>query len=255
VHKKNGKFHHLIFQGVRVAILLSKCSVLIAEDDDDIRENIVEYLGLVAANVYAAKDGLELLQAHDRLRPDIILCDVKMPNMDGLEAISAIRKSDSDTRIIVVSAYSDTQKLLRAIGLGLTGYIIKPIRHLELEQILAKAVSELDLLRVDEQHKQKLAPLGENYLWNSYGEVLYCRSVEVTLTKKERLFFSLLVSKLGYLCTFDEIIEYVWGEKEWGNKDVNADNIKALVKKIRDKLDENIIESRYGEGYLICGGG
>ncbi len=230
----------------------SRYTVLVAEDEQGTCDIVVKYLGQFFANVYIARNGKELLNIYKTSSPDIIISDIVMPVMDGLEAIREIREHDSFVRIIVMSAHSDTDKLLKAVRLGLTGYIIKPVNLSDINDVLVEAVTQLEARRKFQKVEEGLVSLGHNYVWNTAKETFFADETEIMFTKKERELLSLLILKRGYLCTFDEIINTVWGDDIFDDREISADNVKALVKKIRVKIEHNIIESRYGEGYLIA---
>ena len=110
--------------------------VLYVEDDDIARENGVEYLENYFENIYEASDALTALKLYEKHQPDIIITDIQMPKLNGLEFVQRIRKTDSKTQVIVISAFSDKDYLLKAIELQLVKYLIKPIKENELKKAL-----------------------------------------------------------------------------------------------------------------------
>ncbi|MAD41803.1 MAG: DNA-binding response regulator, partial [Arcobacter sp.] len=100
--------------------------ILYVEDDDIARENGVEYLENYFENIYEASDALTALKLYEKHQPDIIITDIQMPKLNGLEFVQRIRKTDSKTQVIVISAFSDKDYLLKAIELQLVKYLIKP---------------------------------------------------------------------------------------------------------------------------------
>ena len=100
-------------------IILNKSSILLAEDDVSVRDSFKRVLLLFVKNIYTAHNGEEALALYKKYNPDIIITDIKMPKLNGLEFIQEIRKNDHDTPIIVTSAYTDQDFLLKSIKLSL----------------------------------------------------------------------------------------------------------------------------------------
>jgi len=115
---------------------LKSLTCLYVEDDDSVRESFLLILNKLFDKVYVAKDGKEGLELYKKYRPDIILSDIKMPNMDGLEMSKELKQLDSSAYIVLLSAFTDTEFLKEALDLGIEGYITKPIDKKKLYQKL-----------------------------------------------------------------------------------------------------------------------
>ncbi len=113
-------------------------SLLYVEDDATLRNIYKKILEYSVEKVYIASDGLEGLENYKTYRPDIVLTDVRMPVMDGLDLIAKIRKLDKNTRIIILSAFGEPHYFLSAIELGVKAYLLKPIDS----QLLVKTIRE-----------------------------------------------------------------------------------------------------------------
>lgn len=122
---------------------IANYSILYVEDDDSIRSNVVNSLSKKYAHVYEASNGKEAYELYTQLSPDIIITDIQMPQMDGLTLIEAIRLQNESIPIIITSAFSDSQKLLRAVKLHLVDYLIKPISRNSLKVALESAFSKI----------------------------------------------------------------------------------------------------------------
>ena len=114
--------------------IFKNLSVLIAEDNQTVLAETTKALSLLFGKATPAKDGLEAYELYEEIKPDLIITDVKMPNLSGIELIKKIRERDVLTPIVLISSYSDQPTLLKALNLGVDGYIIKPI---EPEELLA----------------------------------------------------------------------------------------------------------------------
>lgn len=108
-------------------VSLKNLTIMFVEDERDIREAIANALEGEFEKLITAKDGDEGVKKYKKFKPDIIVTDISMPIMDGLDMTTEIRKISKDVPIIVFSAFSDKEKLFRAIEIGINKYMIKPI--------------------------------------------------------------------------------------------------------------------------------
>jgi DNA-binding response OmpR family regulator len=216
-------------------------SILYADDATTARKHYSEFLGHLFRVVYEAHDGEEAWALYEKHRPDIVLLDVEMPKMNGLEVAEKIRRKESETRIIIATAHINEQRLLQAVELGLTRFLPKPFGRQALKEALAKAVLELD-------HKYHL-DLGNGYRWNSSKQELLHRQAPVKLTSREHALMTLLSSKPGRIFSVYAIEMYLWPMP--GDEEESASRLKALLKRIRKKLPADCIENIYGEGYKL----
>ncbi|QDU93722.1 ANTAR domain-containing response regulator [Lignipirellula cremea] len=115
--------------------------IAVADDELDMREYFEEVLPLLGHEVVScAKTGKELVERCLKLKPDLIITDIKMPEMDGLEAVAEIHKTEL-TPVIVTSAYHDSELLERAGANHILAYLVKPIKQADLETAIAMAMS------------------------------------------------------------------------------------------------------------------
>lgn len=114
-------------------------TILYVEDNDYIREEAVEYLSLLYRTVLEASNGKEALEIYKQQKPHIIITDIEMPILSGLEMVKAIRKEDKKTPIIMVTAFKDVSYLQEAVELRLVKYIFKPISNHKLKIALTLA--------------------------------------------------------------------------------------------------------------------
>jgi len=112
--------------------------ILYVEDEKDVREQMLKIFDMIFSSVDIAKDGLEALQMYKSKSYDLILTDINMPRMNGLELVENIRKESETQKIIVISAYNESNLLMKSINLGVDGYLTKPIAMSELKKVLLK---------------------------------------------------------------------------------------------------------------------
>lgn len=136
--------------------LTSHMSVLYVEDDADIRDTVEDYLIKLFHNIKIAEDGLIGLQAYQSKSYDLILTDIMMPNMNGLEMSKKIREINKDQEIIIMSAYTDVEYFTQSILIGISGYIIKPMNLEQMNEALYRSVVKINALKELEAHELDL---------------------------------------------------------------------------------------------------
>lgn len=135
----------------------SGIKILTIDDEPYIRESIKSFLEDFGFDVITADDGRHGLQLFESQRPDLVLCDLRMPEMDGFEVLEAITKHSPETPIIVVSGAGNIQNMVEALRLGAWDYIIKPIQDLTvLFHAVDKGLERARLIREKNQYQQDL---------------------------------------------------------------------------------------------------
>lgn len=216
-------------------------SILFVEDDIAIRENYVTALKMSYNNVYEAFDGHEAYEIYSREHPDIIISDINMPLVNGIDLVKKIRKIDNEVKIIMLTAYTDTETLLQAVELRLSTYLVKPVSSKDLTEALLKVMRKIE----SEKH---ILILKNGYIWDFYAQELLHNESKVKLTKKERsVLHAIFRYKKNTTAPYYVIQEEVWGEE---NELILA-RLKTVVKNIRLKTFEEIIINNYGEGYCF----
>ena len=122
---------------------LARLHILVVEDDRFAREQLGLLLSRFAGKLTTAADGAEGLEAFKFERPDIVVTDIHMPRLNGLDMASAIKAMDPGTPVILVTAHSDTEFFLRSIEIGVDGYVVKPVEAESLLTLLARQASRL----------------------------------------------------------------------------------------------------------------
>ena len=158
---------------MRYQEILDTLTILVVEDNDGIREELVFNIGYWFKNVLEARDGLEGLEQFQNNQVDIILSDIKMPKMTGLEMVERIREIDKEIPIIFQTAFSDSDFLLKAINMSVQGYVIKPINIDNLEEVIQNALSKIILDRcLKEKEEAKMAKIAKSdFLANMSHEI------------------------------------------------------------------------------------
>ena len=131
-------------------------SVLYVEDEQKLCEEMGAFLNKIFTHVEVASDGIDGLEKYLKSKHDIVLTDIQMPNMDGLELIREIKKIDETQEVIIISAYTESDYLIESIKLGVTGYIIKPINFEQILKTVQQSIDKLTAFRQNEAYRTKL---------------------------------------------------------------------------------------------------
>lgn len=135
--------------------------VLYVEDDSSIQLSMSSYLRKLFLEVVTANDGLQGLEAYKNAEFDIVITDISMPNMDGLEMIKNIKEINESQTILITTAYSSPEYMFKSIKLGVEGYIIKPIDYEQLNSELYKIVDKLKKFQENIEYKTSLEQMVE----------------------------------------------------------------------------------------------
>lgn len=216
--------------------------ILLVDDEPDIIEIIKVNLEKKGYQIYTASDGLEAIKISEKIVPHLIIMDVMMPNMDGIEACEQLRKDNKflDTIIMFLSARGEDFSYVAAFEAGADDYVTKPIKP----KVLVSKVKAL-LRRFKEDHKK------ENIL--DFGDLIIDRDEykiirqeeEIFLPRKEFELIYLLASKINKVIKREEILENIWGS----GVVVGDRTIDVHVRKLREKIGNNYLKTVKGIGY------
>ena len=216
--------------------------VLIVDDDPEIIEILNYNLVNSGFTTKSASNGLEAIKKAKKFIPDIILLDVMMPEMDGIEACIKIReiKTLTNTRIIFLSARGEDFTQIAAFDAGADDYISKPVKP----KILLKKISSI-AKRLDRNKNQSgIIDLGEIII-DRESYLVTINKDEKNLPRKEFELLYLLATKPGKLFTREEIMLKVWGTEIF----VGDRTIDVHIRKLRKKIGEKYIKTTKGVGY------
>ena len=210
--------------------------ILVVEDEDIARENCVEFLEEYFKNIYEATNALDALKLYEKIKPHIIISDIQMPKLNGLEFISKVREKDDNTQIIILTAFCDKEYLLTAVELQLVKYLIKPIN----EKALKSACENLN------KEESNIIPLDNNLKFDMYNLTLVQDDDIVKLRTKEIDFLYLLLLNKNRYVKYQEIENFVWSDEV-----MTKDALKTLVKNLKKKIPKELISNLTGTGYKI----
>ena len=226
-----------------------KTRVLLAEDEKDAREILSFYLNTIFDEVVVAEDGLQGLNKYkESLRSgkvfDLILTDIKMPNMDGMAMLENMYELNNNQKFIIVSAYKDEEKLLKSINLKVLGYFVKPLNVDNIMELLIKAKNEV---LEDKKNANGIIQVNEIYTYHMQSKLLYENGDLVKLSKKETLALDILMNNIGKITPIDTFKKVIWE-----NKETLDATFRTVIKRLKDKIStKDFITSRKGQGYII----
>ncbi len=223
-----------------------KFSILVVEDEFYNRKNMVEYLHLYYTNIFEAENGLDAYEIYQERQPNLIITDISMPKMDGLELIEKIREQDDSTPIVIISAFSDQSKLLRAIKLKLIDYLIKPVTRESLKALLQKIKVQSETLLSKEVRRDIV--LGDGFVFQEGSKILLHNNQYIKLTRSQATALDLLVKFRNKVVSSIDIFYYVQNDYSLEYSDRSVRN---LILRIRKILPETMIENVYGRGYML----
>jgi DNA-binding response OmpR family regulator len=219
--------------------ILADKKVLYAEDEDGIRKNVTEILELFFEKVVAVSDGLKATEEMMLSSYDVLIFDICMPHMDGLEAIKRIREKNKKIPIIILSAHTEQNYLWRAVELKISRYLTKPYD----KDTLIDAFKVVALELVDNNLEIKLS---SESTYNPCTKSVFYNDKIIILSKTESRLLEYLIKRANQSVSFDDIYDYIW-EFETPSKEA----IKALIKEIRKKIGKECIKNIYGIGYML----
>jgi len=213
-------------------------TILLADDEEEIREDLALFLEYSGYQILQARNGKEAYQLYKENVFDLIITDIEMPKLSGLELVESIRQEDQEVPILIISGYSDKDKLLRAIKLNLVDYIIKPFTR----DIMLSTVENIFI--VQEQNDEVLTIKGHRFKFLS--NKLIFNEQEYHLTVKQYKTLKLLLKNSNMVLSPVDIYYHL---NPMYNSEYSNASVRNIVKRLRTILPEGVIESIYAEGY------
>jgi len=214
--------------------------ILLADDEPDILEIISYSLKNAGYNIYTATNGIEAVEQASKIEPHLIILDVMMPEMDGIEACEVIRKNEKikNTLITFLSARGEDYSQIAGFNAGADDYLKKPIKP---KILLSKVKSLLRRISIDQDEIIEL----EDLIIDRSSYKVSLSGNELNLPRKEFELLYLLASRPGKVFKREYILESVWG------KDVVVGDrtIDVHIRKLREKIGDTFFKTVKGVGY------
>ena len=222
-----------------------KYRILIVEDEPISLEMLSKTLK-EDFNVLTADNGKKGFELYKKFNPHIIISDLNMPIMNGIELIQKIRQLDQNSKIIITTFKDDIEILLQATELKLFKYLIKPIDFIALKNIIKESIEELNRFNTVALNLINISP---TLIWKTSEFELFSNNQIVKLTPKEKKVLNLLLQKPNQVFTYNEIIYEVW---EKNNEIGDRKTLKTMITGLRKKIEDVEINNVYGYGYKIA---
>ena len=223
--------------------ILKNLNILYIEDEKNIRLNIKKTLELFCENVFDAENILNAKEILTKQRIDIIISDINLPDMSGIDFVKEIRITDKTIPIVLLSAYTDKEFLLEATKLKLVDYLTKPINFKDLNNALQKCVEEI----LD--NSRYIITFKNNIQYNVSHNCLIDNNEqeEIRLTNKELDLLNFLIKNNNRVCSAEELKSAIWDDY----LEATDSALKNLLNKIRKKIGKESIINISGVGYKL----
>ena len=215
---------------------MSNYSILYVEDDPNVRKHIKEFLLRYCPTVYSCDNSEEGVLLYKKYKPDILLLDINLPNMSGIDFATEVRKVDKQTRIIISTAYTNPEFTIRAIELNLCRYLVKPVTNDELLSAFEKALNELK----DKSYFE----LGDGYFYDKKTTSIIKNNSAILLRKKESEILEFFIEHEGEILRYNVLENAIWSSGV-----MTRDAIRSQIRNIRKKIVVECFENITGVGY------
>jgi DNA-binding response OmpR family regulator len=220
---------------------LKTFTILYVEDDANIRKNLSNTLDIIFYKVLSSSNAEDALVMYEENSVDIILSDINLPGINGLDFVKKIREQNQKIPIIMLSAYTNTDFLLEATKLKLVNYLTKPIDFDNLYDSFSLALD--DILR----DKPTIIKFNNNISYDTSSSILYENKIEKDLTQSERRLLELFLEKKGATVSVEQIKNNLWNDIDKATDSA----LKSLLNKLRQKVGSASIKNISGVGYHL----
>ncbi|MEY2940895.1 MAG: response regulator transcription factor [Aquirufa sp.] len=221
-------------------------TLLLIEDDRSISQNLSDFLsqeGFQIQVVYTGNDALSVLASG---RFDLLILDVNLPDLDGFQICQAFRKYNSETPILMLTAYDELEDKMKGFEMGADDYLTKPFFMVE---VLARIKSLLK--RANKQPGQTSLIWVEDLSIDVSTNAVSRAKQEINLTPREFNLLLMLVKAKGKIVTKKELNKQIWG----GSLDEHNNTIEVYINFLRKKIDKpfstQLIKTKIGFGYYL----
>lgn len=225
---------------------MNELNLLYVEDDIEALEDTKYLLSGFFSKIDTATDGEEALEKYNLLNPDVLILDINIPKISGIELAQKIRETNKSIPILFITAYSEKNMLLKAINMAVSGYLLKPYTFEDLKSAVLKIHNNLEIL--------PSYNLNGGFLWNKSLNKLTLKGSDIGLTKNEKLLINVLLINTTKFFTSSELAVELLDQDTNATKD---NNIVQLISRFRNKMQEShpnnsfFIENIYGLGYRV----
>lgn len=221
---------------------LKSMKALFADDDADTADSMASILGAYFAEVVLACDGGEALRLFAETGPDVVLLDIDMPKVNGLEVARQIRARDADIPLAILTCHDGREQLLRAVPLGLADYLLKPVTTTGLRDLLQRCLDQLDL-----RGRLRYVFHGGAVYYPAAEKVIGPEG-EIALSKNEIRFLAYMRARRGRLVDAQQICRHLADDHF---EELSIQGLRNLVHRLRGKIGRDAILSERDLGYRL----
>ena len=218
--------------------------LLVVEDEHSLREDITRKLRLSGYEVDACADGEAALEALAAERYDLVLLDLNLPKVDGMQVLRSLRQHDLETCVLILSARSEIADKVEGLDAGANDYLAKPFH---LEELEARIRS---LTRRQFTQNDVVLTCGR-LSFDTKTRIASADGQELSLTRKEIGILEYLLLNQGRPVSQEELLDHVWDNSVDNFSNSIRVHISALRKKLRAALGFDPVRNRIGEGYVM----
>jgi len=218
--------------------------ILIVEDEKILNNTINKSLKDAGYEVESAFDGFDAMEMIEIESYDLIVLDLNLPNMDGMEILKNLRKEDVETKVLILSARSQIQDKVEGLDAGANDFLQKPF-HLDELKARVRSLTRRNFI----QNNTELS--FDKIKFDSKNRTIFIDNKELKLTRKESGILEYLLLNQGRPVSQEELIDHVWDSSVDLLSNSIRVHISALRKKLKQELGYDPIENRIGIGYLL----
>lgn len=221
--------------------ILKNLKIVVVSKEDNIDKKEIDILNLFFKDIIIINSAERALKRFVSLRPDVIICDIELPQMNGIEFCKIIKKINNKIPIIISSTKSKKKYLYEMIRLQIVDFIKKPIKAEEFIFILnetAKYILNGGTVSIK---------LNNGYIYSYKSKTIKKDDAkEIKLTKNEYRLLELLLANKEKTLTKEEIFQHLWADES-----ITCSAFKSLVSRLRNKIGKNSIKNKFGIGYQL----
>ena len=227
-----------------------KLTILYIEDDLGLQMKTKAIFENLFNKVDVANDGESGLLQYDtyyyetNVHYDIVITDLRMPKVDGLELVKRILEQNKEQKIIVTSAYGEKDNLIAFINLGVSKFIQKPFTMNQIVDLLWEVVESLM-----GNNEKNYFPLAADLFWNKFTKELIYKGNCIKLSHNEILILNAFISNPNKIFSQFELFDLIINNG--GEKEFSQDSLKSIIKRLRQKVPYETIQNIYAQGYKL----
>lgn len=224
---------------IRIMEELKNFKVLCVENDSFQMQQTLTILSMFFSNIKTAIDGVEALDSLKKDKFDLIICDILLPKISGIEFAQKVRKIDENIDFIFISSSTDINDLRKVVQIQALDFLIKPYTFSDLQNVL---------LKFGEKHlgnKNNIVNITNDIFYDDLNHCIIMNDRRIDLTQKEQQLFQLACRKGKDILTYSQIKDAL------GYKEININSIKNIILRLRKKLSIDIFVNIKGVGYRL----